>query len=522
MKLSWKINMMPMVAGLGFFLYFGVVFWGTRSVDRTMTMIQDSFFHALEISHDLETNALGIRHLLTNSMTSGNPDLVAEADVLADSFRRGVESCRTTPGLATGRLDTLDLAFGEYYGIARVTALESSSDSGDLNLEFDDALLRQIAAMNEKYGTLQGYLREGVQITNDAMAEALSETRQRMIRLRRTMNLLALVFLVILIFLSVGVKAAIMRPVRRLSRASRAIARGDLNQKLEYQSDDALGRLADSFREMQTALIDDIRQREAAESELIAAQGQIIQSEKMAVLGQLVAGLTHELNTPLGAMTSSANVVSRCGDILSSKCGEAESLETLRSDRRFQKALSAMGQGASTVETAAGRISELVTGLKAFSQLDQAERQETDLNEGLRTTFKLIEHQIPRNVEFHWELGNIPRVIAWPAQLHQLFLVLIRNAMESIEGAGTITITSRQSDQTIQVIIEDTGTGFDPEQLRALFDPGFGARSKTVRMDWGMISAAGIAERHGGNLRAVSTPGQGSTFTLSLSAESTG
>jgi signal transduction histidine kinase len=516
MKLSWKIMMMPLVAGIGFFLYFGVVFWGTRANDRTMTLIQDGFFHALELSHDLETSALGIRHLLTDAMTSGNADLVPEADRLADRFRLDIESCRTVPGLSVGRLDTLGMGFENYYQLARKTALESASGSGDLDLEFDDDLLQRIVTMNAMYSALHVDLRSGVQHTNDAMENALSNTRQRMIRLRRTMNLLAVVFLVILLLLSFAVRAAILRPVQNLSQVTRAIAQGNLGQKLEYQSDDVLGRLANSFREMQTALIEDIRHREVAESDLIAAQGQIIQSEKMAVLGKLVAGLSHELNTPLGALTSSANVVSRSRDILAQKFGEGKSLEELHEDRRFLKALKAMQQGTATVDTAAERISELVEGLKAFSQLDQAERRETDLNEGLMTTFKMLQHQIPEEIELNWELGELPRVMIWPAQLNQLFLVLLRNAMESIEGAGTISISSSVVGDSIQVVFLDSGRGYGPQQLQALFDPGFRARSQTVRMDWGMISASGIADRHGGTLTAESQPGIGSSFILTL------
>ncbi len=516
MKLSWKIMMMPLVAGIGFFLYFGVVFLGTRANDRTITMIQDGFFHALELSHDLETSALGIRHLLTDAMASGNDDLVPEADRLADRFRRNIELCRSVPGLAPGRLDTLGFDFEKYYQVARSTALESASSSGDLDLDFDDELLQRIVSMNAMYEALHLDLRAGVQRTNDALDSALSDTRLRMIRLRRTMNLLAIVFLVILIMLSFGVRAAIMRPVQHLSKVTRAIAQGDLGQKLEYRSDDVLGRLANSFREMQAALIKDIRRREAAESELIAAQGQIIQSEKMAVLGKLVAGLTHELNTPLGALTSSANVVGRSREILVQKSAESESLEELRADRRFQKALKAMQQGTDTVDLAAGRISELVEGLKAFSQLDQAERREADINEGLMTTFKLIQHQIPKEIKLKWELGELPLVMVMPAQLHQLFLVLFRNAMESIEGAGTISVTTAVVGENIQVVFRDSGRGYDPEQLQALFDPSFKARSQTVRLDWGMVGAAGIADRHGGTLQAESQLGEGSSFIFTL------
>lgn len=513
--------MMPMVAGLGFFLYFGVVFMGTRANDQTLTLIQDGFFHALELSHDLQIDALGIRHLLTDAMTSGNADLLPEADLLADRFRGNVESCRGVPGHLDARIDSLGLVFEEYFEVARSMALISSSGTGDLNLDFDDDLLNQVVTMNFLYESLRVRLQDGVQETNNALENALSETRDRMKRLRHTMNLLALVFLIILLLLSLAVKRGILGPVQRLSQVTRAVARGDLNQKLDYESDDALGRLAESFREMQAALLRDIRQRELAESSLIAAQGQIIQSEKMAILGKLVAGLAHELNTPLGALSSSANVVSRSQEILAAKFLEGESLEELREDRRFQRALRAMLQGAGTVETASKRISDLVVGLKSFSQLDHSEQREIDINESLVAMLKLLEHQVPSGIKVIRELNDVPEVIVWPAQLHQLFLVLFRNAMESITEAGTITVSSALAGDNIEVVFKDTGRGYSSEQLKTIFSPGFKSGSETVRMDWGMISASGIAERHGGSLMALSEPGKGSSFTLRIPLIST-
>ncbi len=521
MKLSWKIMLMPIVAGLGFFLYFGVVFWGTRANDHTMTLIQDGFFHALELSHDLQIDALGIRHLLTDAMTSGNTDLIPEADQMAERFRGNVSACRGVPGHSNARIDSLGVSFEEYYQVARSTALVSSSGTGELDLEFDAGLLSQVVLMNARYESLRVRLQAGVQETNDALENALFNTRERMKRLRRTMNLLAFVFLVILILLSIAVRRAILQPVRRLSEVTRAVARGNLSQKLDYESDDALGRLATSFREMQAALKQDIRQREVAEAKLISAQGQIIQSEKMAVLGKLVAGLAHELNTPLGALSSSANVVSRSQKILATKCEDGESLEELRQDKRFSRALRAMQQGAATVEEASLRISELVEGLKSFSQLDHSERREIDLNESLSTTLKLIEHQVPSEIKVNLELNDLPRVIVWPAQLHQLFLVLFRNAMESISEAGTISITSHLQGDGLAIEFRDTGHGYSPAQLKELFNPGFRSGSETVRMDWGMISASGIAERHGGSLTAESVPGNGSVFTFYMPVSST-
>ena len=157
------------------------------------------------------------------------------------------------------------------------------------------------------------------------------------------MNLTSLVFLGVLVLISILVIAAVVRPVHRMSRVAQAIAGGDLGVSLEHQSKDALGELADSIRDMQASLIRDIARREKAEADLIAAQGQIIQSEKMAVLGELVAGLAHELNTPLGTLASSADVVDRSRRIIEEKCRAGADLQEVTADPRFVKAIQAIG-----------------------------------------------------------------------------------------------------------------------------------------------------------------------------------
>jgi signal transduction histidine kinase len=236
----------------------------------------------------------------------------------------------------------------------------------------------------------------------------------------------------------------------------------------------------------------------------------------MAVLGELVAGLAHELNTPLGTLASSADIVDRSRKIILEKCEAGPDLEEVRSDPRFQRAIIALENGVQGMGAASDRINELVTGLKAFSQLDKADFQQTDLNEGLRNTLNLVDREFPEGVELQLELGEIEPLLGYPAQLNQLFLALITHAIRDIDPPGTVTVKTEQIADQAQITFTDTGQGYEPAALQALFKPGFKSDTSRVRMDWEMITCNSIVDRHGGSLAAESVPGQGTTYVINL------
>ena len=515
MKLNHKILLMPLVTALAFSLFFGLTQRATNKSAETIERIRDEFFHALELSHDLEKDLLTIRQLLTSAMTNADEDQVAAADAVASHFRLTVAGCRGVPALES-QLAPLLVEFNAYYDVATISTLEMIQQDL-LELDFQPEFLERLALKNKRYDKLNRDLTAVVEKTNQQMEEAIDRVDSRVRRMRRVMNLTSLIFLGVLVVISVLVIAAIVRPVHRMSGVAQAIAGGDLGLELDHQSNDALGELADSIRDMQASLIRDIARREKAEADLIAAQGQIIQSEKMAVLGELVAGLAHELNTPLGTLASSADVVDRSRRIISEKCNSAADLAEVTSDPRYRKAMQALAQGVEGMSAASGRIGDLVAGLKSFSQLDKAELQQTDLNEGLINISKLVEDGLPAGVELVLDLGEIAPILGYPAQLNQLFLGLILHAArDTAPVGGAVTVTSEQIADQVQVMVRDPGCGYEPGALAALFRPGFQADSQRVRMDWDMITVQSIVDRHRGSLAAQSVPGQGTTYVINL------
>jgi len=514
MKFNHKIFLMPLITALAFSMIFVLTQRATTRSAETIERIRDEFFHALELSHDLEKDLLTIRQLLTTAVTNADEDQVAAADTVAAHFHGIVAGYQGVTVLAD-RLATLEEEFDAYFDLARVTTREMIKQDL-LELDFEPSFLDRVRLMNQRYEKLDQNLAEVVEDTNDQLVAAIDRMGTHVGHLRRVMNVTSLVFLGVLVLISILVIAGIVRPVDRMSKVAQAIAGGDLGLSLDHQSDDALGELADSIRDMQASLIRDIARREKAEDDLIAAQGQIIQSEKRAVLGELVAGLAHELNTPLGTLASSVDVVDRGRKIIQEKCSAGSDLAEVTSDTRFIKAMQAIENGAAGMNAASGRINDLVTGLKAFSQLDQAELQQLDLNEGLRNTLHLVEGGLPDGVQLEFELGEEAPILGYPAQLNQMFLGLIMHAIRDVEPPGTVTVTSQQIADQIQITVRDTGIGYEPVALQALFKPGFQSDTQRVRMDWDMITVQSIVDRHRGSLAAESVPGQGTTYVINL------
>ena len=512
MKFTHRIMLSPLVTAVAFICIFLLTQRAAERSSETIARIQDEVFHATELSQELQIDLLTIRHLLTEAATNGNEDSAREADRIAARFRTTLDSCRDVPALAA-MLEPVGRDFNGYYGQARATTALMIGQAGNLTLDFDPELFAGIGEMNRRYEALSDRIDVVVRENNAALGAAIEDIRGRVSRLRWVLNLTSLVFLVLLVVLSVVGISSVVRPVHRMSRVAQAISGGDLGKELTYRSPDALGELADSIREMQASLIRDIARREQAEADLIAAQGQMIQSEKMAVLGKLVAGIAHELNTPLGSLGASVDLVERSRRIIVDRCADRPDAAD---DVRLAKAVRALEQGLENMAVANTRIGELVNGLKVFSQLDKGEVQQADINAGLDATLDLIGHEIPAGVAVRRELGELPRVLGFPAQLNQAFLSLIRHAIRDTAPEGEVTVRTETRGEKVRVVISDTGCGYQPDALLALFNPSFKADTSRMRMDWEMVTASRIVDRHQGTLTAKSDPGRGTRYTVEI------
>ncbi len=251
-------------------------------------------------------------------------------------------------------------------------------------------------------------------------------------------------------------------------------------------------------------------------SELRAAQERLVMQAKLASLGQLVAGVAHEINTPLGAVVSNNDLFLRCFARLRAHVEELG----LVADPIVARDLRAVEELGEVTRTACARITGIVRELRTFARLDEADRKSVDLHEGLESTLVLINHLIKGRIEIRREYARLPPVECHPNQLNQVFMNLLVNACQAIDGEGTITLTSWSEPDApwVHISVADTGSGIAPENLARIFDPGFTTKGAGVGTGLGLAICYQIVEAHGGHITVESERGKGTTFTVTLPA----
>lgn len=236
--------------------------------------------------------------------------------------------------------------------------------------------------------------------------------------------------------------------------------------------------------------------------ELKETQIQLINSEKMASLGQLVAGVAHEINTPVASIKSNNGIVAK----LLTSIEDTELKEMLTDINEIDK-------------EAVSRISSIVTSLKKFVRLDEAELQEADINKELDLTLELIRHETKNRIEVIKNYGEIPVIKCFPNMLNQVFTNILINACQAIEGSGKITITTEYNDKKLIVKIKDTGRGIPRNQVNKIFTAGFTTKSSGVGTGLGLAICSKIIEKHNGEIIVNSEVGKGSEFIITICSE---
>jgi two-component system NtrC family sensor kinase len=249
--------------------------------------------------------------------------------------------------------------------------------------------------------------------------------------------------------------------------------------------------------------------------ELRTAQARLVQQAKMAALGQLVAGVAHEINTPLAAVVSNNDLFLRCFSRMRDALAET-TVERGPVPEVIVRDLHAIEQLTSVTRSACARITELVRTLRTFARLDEADVKAVDLHEGLESTLVLLRHLLKGGITVVRELGDLPPVECHPNQINQVFMNLLVNACQAMGDSGTLTITTRALADEVEVRIADTGCGIPEAQLGRIFDPGFTTKGAPLGTGLGLSIVYQIVEGHGGDIAVESEVGRGTAFTLRL------
>ena len=283
----------------------------------------------------------------------------------------------------------------------------------------------------------------------------------------------------------------ILKPINHLVFASERLAQGDLTHRVELESKDEIGELAKTFNFMAESLKDrDERLKKYT-------QQKIMESERLATIGQLAAGVAHELNNPLGGILIYGHLL----------------LENLPPDDPQRKNLE-------KIVTQATRCKGIVKGLLDFSRQTEPKIELTDCNDLLKGALSLIENQaIFQNITVSKHFYASPlRVMVDSGQIQQVFINIIMNAAEAMDGKGDLVIQTKLSDDEgfAEIAFSDTGCGIPEDQIERLFEPFFTTKEVGRGTGLGLAISFGIIQRHKGTIEVQSTVGEGTTFTVRL------
>ena len=294
-------------------------------------------------------------------------------------------------------------------------------------------------------------------------------------------------------------------------------------------------------------------QTEAELKQLQSSQAQVIHTTKLASLGQMVAGVAHELNTPLGFVKSNVEVVGdllddyrklvRAYDAAVQYCqqpvdlmfgADKSSLDLLvkhveESRRKLFDARNAVEKSPLLTEAkellgdardGITQLSALVQNLKGFARVDRDGIDAMDVNEGVESALMIAAHQLRDRIKVVRKLEAVPKVRGMPSQLNQVFLNLITNAAQAMEDEGTLTVATRAGNNQVEIVFSDTGCGIPDDVLPKIFDPFFTTKAPGEGTGLGLSIVHKIVKSHGGSIKVRTTPNRGSEFTVVLPVES--
>ena len=391
----------------------------------------------------------------------------------------------------------------------------------------------------------------------------------------RITHFITLFLLVIAVVLSAVLTIVMVRlilvPVYRLEKASQDVANGDLDVEVPVTSNDEMGNLSLAFNQM-TGSLKEAKEKEKVQTErlkmqwdvltetnqeleenskrlesqkvkienknkqlqsamnkLKEAQNQLVQSEKMASVGQLTAGIAHEINNPINFVSSNISPLKRDMEdimkLLELCASETEkenlqkkfdNIEKFKEEIEYDVILQEVKQLLSGIEEGARRTMEIVKGLRNFSRLDEGEKKLADINEGIDSTLLMLRNQLKNRIEVVKNFGSIPQLLCYPGKLNQVFMNIINNAGQSIEENGIIEISTIYENKNIQVSIKDNGKGMSPEVTNHIFEPFYTTKDVGKGTGLGLSISYGIIKEHDGEIVVKSNEGEGTEFVITM------
>ncbi len=305
------------------------------------------------------------------------------------------------------------------------------------------------------------------------------------------------------------------------------------NEKINRALHNAKAQMEIEMEERKRALValeHEQKEQRILIKKLEDAHHQLLQSEKMASIGQLAAGVAHEINNPIGfvgsnlrtlkdyiaALLELVSVYEQGDSLMADDTALAQRIRELRRavdiDFLREDAPALINESIEGTE----RVQRIVQDLRDFSRLENPDWQGADLHAGLEATLNIVSNDVRFKADIVRELGDIPAVECLPFQINQVFLNILLNAAQSITGRGTITLRSGRVTDEVWISITDTGQGIPPERMARIFDPFYTTKPVGQGTGLGLSVSYGIVKKHGGRIDVQSQTGAGATFTIRL------
>ncbi|MCX8026285.1 MAG: ATP-binding protein [Thermodesulfovibrionales bacterium] len=314
--------------------------------------------------------------------------------------------------------------------------------------------------------------------------------------------------------------------------------KGDLGVRFAIADNESefIFRLGSNFNNMMEMLQSKNRELETAYSELKKAQAQILQREKMASIGQIAAGVAHEINNPMGFITSNLSSLGKYTaklidfineqhktlEMLASKCDKDMAVNSLDKIKQLSQKLKIdfIKEDISNLikESLDGaeRVTKIVQNLKSFARIDEVEWKLANINDCIDNAIKIIWNEIKYKITLKCDYGDIPNIYCNPGELNQVFLNMILNACQAIETKGEIEVKTWAEDRDVFVSIKDTGCGMPEDIINRIFEPFFTTKDVGKGTGLGLSISYDIIKKHDGDITVDSKLGQGTKFTIRL------